>query len=89
MNVRELLERLEGDQDFLRELLQMFRADSQTTLMKAREALAQEDLTEVSRAAHTLKGMLKNLSMNAAAENSSRFGNGRAEWRTGRGRSAF
>jgi HPt (histidine-containing phosphotransfer) domain-containing protein len=67
-NVRELLERLEGDQDFLRELLQMFRADSQTTLMKAREALAQEDLTEVSRAAHTLKGMLKNLSMNAAAE---------------------
>jgi len=67
-NLRELLERLEGDQDFLRELLQMFRADSQTTLMKAREALAQEDLAEVSRAAHTLKGMLRNLSMNAAAE---------------------
>jgi PAS domain S-box-containing protein len=67
-NVRELLERLEGDQDFLRELLQMFRTDSQTTLMKAREALAQEDLAEMSRAAHTLKGMLKNLSMNATAE---------------------
>ncbi|HXR32340.1 MAG TPA: PAS domain S-box protein [Verrucomicrobiae bacterium] len=67
-NVRELLERLEGDQDFLRELLQMFRADSQTTLMKAREALAWEDLAEVSRTAHTLKGMLRNLSMNAGAE---------------------
>ncbi len=67
-NVRELLERLEGDQDFLRELLQMFRTDSQTALMKAREALAQEDLAEMSRAAHTLKGMLKNLSMNATAE---------------------
>jgi len=67
-NVRELLQRLEGDHDFLRELLQMFRADSQTTLMKAREALAREDLKEVSRAAHTLKGMLKNLSMNATAE---------------------
>src|SRR5208337_4040801 len=52
----------------VRELLQMFRADSQTTLMKAREALAREDLKEVSRAAHTLKGMLKNLSMNATAE---------------------
>lgn len=52
----------------LRELLQMFRADSQTSLIKAREALAQEDLAEASRAAHTLKGMLKNLSMNAAAE---------------------
>jgi len=67
-NVRELLERLEGDQDFLRELLEMFRADSQTTLMKAREALARADLAEMSRAAHALKGMLKNLSMNAAAE---------------------
>jgi CheY-like chemotaxis protein/HPt (histidine-containing phosphotransfer) domain-containing protein len=67
-NLRELLERLEGDQDFLRELLQMFRTDSQMTLMKAREALAQEDLAEMSRAAHTLKGMLKNLSMNATAE---------------------
>jgi two-component system, sensor histidine kinase and response regulator len=67
-NVRELLERLEGDQELLRELLQMFRADSQKALMKARESLAREDLTEVSRAAHTLKGMLKNLSMNAAGE---------------------
>ena len=67
-NTRELLERLENDQEFFRELLQMFRADSQTTLMKAREALAQGDLAGMSRAAHTLKGMLKNLSMNAAAE---------------------
>jgi HPt (histidine-containing phosphotransfer) domain-containing protein len=67
-NVHELLERLEGDQDFLRELLEMFRADSQTILLRAREALAREDLAEMSRAAHTLKGMLKNLSMNAAAE---------------------
>jgi len=63
-----LLERLEGDQDFLRELLQMFRADSQTTLLKARDALALGDLAEVSRAAHTLKGMLRNLSMNAIAD---------------------
>ena len=67
-DVRELLDRLDGDQDFLCELLQVFRADSQTTLLKAREALAQQDLVETSRAAHTLKGMLKNLSMNAAAE---------------------
>ena len=67
-NVRELLERLEGDQDLMRELLEMFCTDSQTTLMKARQALAREDLAEMSRAAHTLKGMLKNLSLNAAAE---------------------
>ena len=67
-NVRELLERLEGDQDLFCELLQMFRAESQTTLMKVREGLAQEDSTAVARAAHTLKGMLKNLSMNAPGE---------------------
>ncbi|MFI5097886.1 MAG: PAS domain S-box protein [Candidatus Acidiferrales bacterium] len=67
-NVKELLARLEGDQDFFRELLQIFRDDSQANLRKAREALAQEDLAELSRAGHTLKGMLRNLSMNAAAE---------------------
>ena len=67
-NVKELLERLEGDQDFFRELLQIFRDDSQGNLRKAREALAREDLAELSRAGHTLKGMLRNLSMNVAAE---------------------
>jgi PAS domain S-box-containing protein len=67
-NVRELLERLDGDQFFFRELLQIFRDDSQANLLKAREALTRENLAELSRAAHTLKGMLKNMSMNAAAE---------------------
>ena len=67
-NVKELLERLEGDHEFLRELLQIFRDDSQANLLKAREALTRENLAELSRAAHTLKGMLKNMSMNAAAE---------------------
>jgi len=67
-NVSELMERIEGDHDFFRELLQMFRSDSHATLMKAHEALAQDDLVAMSRAAHTLKGMMKNLSMNAAAE---------------------
>jgi len=67
-NVKELLERLEGDKDFFRELLQIFRDDSQANLLKAREALARKDLAELSRAGHTLKGMLRNLSMNVAAE---------------------
>ncbi len=67
-NVKELLERLEGDQDFFRELLQIFRDDSHANLRKAHEALAQGDLAGLSRAGHTLKGMLRNLSMNVAAE---------------------
>ncbi len=66
-NIKELLERLEGDQDFLKELLQIFRDDSKANLLKAREALSRGDLVELSRAGHTLKGMLRNLSMNEAA----------------------
>jgi two-component system, sensor histidine kinase and response regulator len=67
-NVKELMERLEGDQEFLRELLQMFREDSQANLKKARAAMAAGDLQELSRTEHALKGVLKNLSMNATAE---------------------
>jgi HPt (histidine-containing phosphotransfer) domain-containing protein len=67
-NLKELLERLEGDQAFLGELLMMFRADSRANLNRARNALAGENLAELAKAAHTLKGMLRNLSMNSAGE---------------------
>jgi len=67
-NVQELLDRLEGDQEFFRELLLVFRNDSQASLQKAQRAMAEGNLEELSRAAHTIKGMLKNLSMNASGE---------------------
>ena len=67
-NLAELLERLDNDQDFLRELLTIFRDDSRSNLQKARAALQARDLPELTRAAHTMKGMLKNLSMDCAAE---------------------
>jgi HPt (histidine-containing phosphotransfer) domain-containing protein len=67
-DLKELLERLEGDQEFLREILLAFRYDYRACLHKAHRAMAESDLPELSRAAHTLKGMLRNLSMKCAAE---------------------
>jgi HPt (histidine-containing phosphotransfer) domain-containing protein len=67
-NLAELLDRLEGDQEFLHELLLTFRSDHQTSLQKAQRALAAGNLQELSRAAHTMKGMLRNLSMHSSGE---------------------
>jgi HPt (histidine-containing phosphotransfer) domain-containing protein len=67
-DVNELMERLDGDRVFLCELLQVFREDSQVNLEKAKSSLSNGDLPGLMSAAHTLKGMLKNLSMNRAGE---------------------
>jgi len=67
-NLPQLLDRLEADQDLLRELLLLFQHDAPGNLLKAKQALAEEDLQELSRAAHTLRGMLRTLSMNVASE---------------------
>jgi HPt (histidine-containing phosphotransfer) domain-containing protein len=62
------MERLGGDQEFLRELLVMFREDVRMNLEKSRTAIGGGDYGGLSRTAHTMKGMLRNLSMGAAAE---------------------
>lgn len=67
-DLKELLERLDGDEGFLCELLVMFREDTRLNLEKSRKAVAECDFEMLARAAHTLKGMLRNLSMNAAGE---------------------
>ena len=67
-NLKELLERLDGDEGFLCELLVIFREDTRLNLEKSRKAMAERDFEMLARAAHTLKGMLKNLSMSAAGE---------------------
>jgi two-component system, sensor histidine kinase and response regulator len=67
-DLKELMERLGGDQEFLRELLVMFREDVRMNLEKSRKAMAERDYEGLSRTAHTMKGMLGNLSMGAAAE---------------------
>jgi HPt (histidine-containing phosphotransfer) domain-containing protein len=67
-NVGELLERLDGDETFLCELLTIFRQDSQALLLEAKNALLHSNLTALEKAAHQLKGMLRNLLMNRAAD---------------------
>jgi two-component system, sensor histidine kinase and response regulator len=67
-DLKELLERLGGDQEFLLELLVMFREDVRTNLEKSRAAIGEGDYEGLSRTAHTMRGMLRNLSMDAAAE---------------------
>ena len=67
-DLKELMERLGGDQEFLRELLVMFREDVRMNLEKSRKAMEECDFELLTRTAHTMKGMLRNLSMGAAAE---------------------
>ena len=67
-NLTELLERLDSDKQFLGELLIVFRQDSEAGLRDAKSALARNDLLALERKAHTLKGMLRNLLMNRAAQ---------------------
>jgi HPt (histidine-containing phosphotransfer) domain-containing protein len=66
-DLKELMERLDGDKEFLRELLVMFREDVRMNLEKSRKAMGDCDFESLTRTAHTMKGMLKNLSMGAAA----------------------
>ena len=67
-DLEELMERLDGDQAFLRELLVMFRQDARVNLDKSLVAICTGDYERLSRTAHTMEGMLRNLSMSAAAE---------------------
>jgi len=65
-DLKELMERLGGDEGFLRELLMMFPDDVRMNLEKSRKAIGTGDYEGLSRTAHTMKGMLRNLSMRAA-----------------------
>jgi HPt (histidine-containing phosphotransfer) domain-containing protein len=47
--------------------LATFREGYRACLHKAHRAMTESNLPELSRAAHTIKGMLRNLSMNSAA----------------------
>ena len=67
-DLKDLMDRLGGDEEFLRELLVIFRQDARMNLEKSRKAMAELDFESLSRTAHTLKGMLRNLSMGAAAD---------------------
>jgi two-component system, sensor histidine kinase and response regulator len=61
-------EQLGYDQDLIKELIELFLAESTDQLAEMHRALASADLSVLSRAAHTLKGSLGSLHCPAAAE---------------------
>jgi HPt (histidine-containing phosphotransfer) domain-containing protein len=63
----DLLARIDGDRGFLAELLALFRADYPVQIRKGRDAVVRNDAAELQRAAHALKGTLRNLAAPVAS----------------------
>jgi PAS domain S-box-containing protein len=61
-----LWERVAGDVDLLREIIELFLADCPERLLELHEALTHQDFPALARAAHRLKGALGNISANQA-----------------------
>jgi two-component system sensor histidine kinase/response regulator len=57
----ELLERIDGDREFLSELIELFKQDYPSQVLLARKAIGENDAASLQRVAHTLKGALGNL----------------------------
>jgi HPt (histidine-containing phosphotransfer) domain-containing protein len=68
-----LLERLGGDTDLLSELIGIFHQHSADVLARLHVAALSGDAAGAERAAHTLKGMLAQLSADGAAQTASRL----------------
>jgi CheY-like chemotaxis protein/HPt (histidine-containing phosphotransfer) domain-containing protein len=62
-----LLERVEGDQELLAEMINLFVEDAPNLLASMRDALQKGDLLLLERSAHSLKGAASNLSAQPAA----------------------
>ncbi|RXH54268.1 response regulator [Granulicella sibirica] len=62
VNVTELLERIDGDIEFIAELSDIFRNDYPRQLQAVSACIRAGDAEGLKRAAHTLKGALANLS---------------------------
>jgi HPt (histidine-containing phosphotransfer) domain-containing protein len=60
-NLAELLERVDNDQELLRDLLNIFKEDFPLTMRSLESAVALGDLKNSARLGHTIKGMLSSL----------------------------
>jgi len=63
---KTLWERVAGDAELLREIIELFLADCPERLLELHEALTHQDCTALARAAHRLKGAVGNISANHA-----------------------
>jgi two-component system, sensor histidine kinase and response regulator len=66
-NAAELLERVDHDQELLRDLLDIFKEDFPRTMRSLELAVADGDLKNCRGLSHTLKGMLASLGATRAA----------------------
>ncbi len=66
-NQAELLERVDNDQELLRDLLAIFKEDFPRTIRSLEAAVHGADLKSTATLSHTLKGMLSNLGGTRAA----------------------
>jgi HPt (histidine-containing phosphotransfer) domain-containing protein len=66
LDFSDLLARVDGDRELLCELFTLFKEDFPPLLAAVEEAVSLGDYPRVARPAHTLAGMLANLSMVAA-----------------------
>jgi two-component system sensor histidine kinase/response regulator len=67
LDMGDLMERIDGDMNFLAELSEIFRSEYPGQLSLLREAQASRDSLGVRRVSHSLKGALSNLSAPGAA----------------------
>jgi CheY-like chemotaxis protein len=70
-----LLERMEGDQELLTEIIHLFQEDAPNLLTAMRDALQRADMAVLERSAHSLKGAVSNLSAKVTAAAASRLEN--------------
>jgi HPt (histidine-containing phosphotransfer) domain-containing protein len=67
MDLPELLNRVDHDEDLLRELIGIFKEEFPRLLQVMREQIARGEMREVQLSGHALKGMLSGLSAKNAA----------------------
>jgi PAS domain S-box-containing protein len=68
-----LLERVGGDREALRELVDVFLTDAPSLLARIKEAIDAKDTRAVQAAAHTLKGAVSNFAAPSATEAAARL----------------
>ena len=68
-----LLERVEGDQELLAEMIRLFLADAPQLLNAMRNALQQGDMILLQRSAHSMKGAAGNMSAQVTVDAASQL----------------
>ena len=66
INVKDLSERLDGDYDLFKELVDLFLEDTKGLLNKIEHAIKSNDPEQIRKSAHTLKGSVSNFSAKKA-----------------------